>query len=309
MKMPNFLIVGAPKSGTTSLYQYLKQHPKIYLPTKKEPHFFSFEGRTEGFNGPGQAKFMEKRVTKMEDYCALFDKVTDEIAIGEASTSYLYVTEAVARIEQYIPKVKLIAILRDPVDRAFSHYLHHRRNGGEVLLDFAQAIQEEENRIRKNWSPFWQYKRIGFYYSHLKRYFDKFPANQIRVYLYEELRANPTKMVQDIFSFLEVDDTWISETSKKYNLSSLKTVPRNKTIHEFLTQENPIKSAIKQVFPRQLRQQLKKSVQQGNIVKMSNSYKPSIDSEIRKQLIEEYREDILRLQDLIERDLSKWLEV
>ena len=123
--MPNFLIIGAPKSGTTSLYQYLKQHPQIYLPDKKEPHFFSFEGRTQGFNGPGQADFMKKRITKIEDYIKLFENVNDELAIGEASTSYLYIPEAVERIKKYVPEVKIITIIRHPAERAFSDYLQH----------------------------------------------------------------------------------------------------------------------------------------------------------------------------------------
>ncbi|NEO53881.1 MAG: sulfotransferase [Okeania sp. SIO3B5] len=149
MSMPNFLMIGAPKAGTTSLYEYLKQHPQVYLSEIKEPHFFSFEGRTQGFNDPSRANFIRKKVTKIEDYKKLFEEVKDEVAIGEASTSYIYIPEAVERIKKYVPDVKIIAILRNPADRAFSHYLQHRKNGTEVFLDFADALKEEQD-LRKD---------------------------------------------------------------------------------------------------------------------------------------------------------------
>ncbi|MGB3514641.1 MAG: sulfotransferase [Microcoleaceae cyanobacterium] len=308
MTMPNFLIIGAPKSGTTSLYQYLKEHPEIYLPDKKEPHFFSFEGRTQGFNGPSQANFMKKRITKIEDYKKLFEEVNDELAIGEASTSYLYIPEAVERIKKYVPEVKIIAILRHPADRAFSDYLQHWKDGGEVFLDFADALKQEDKRISEGWSPFWQYKGIGFYSVHLKRYFDDFLSEQIRIYLYEDIRDEPLKTVQDIFKFLNVDRNFTPDFSQKYNVSQIKRMPRNTKLHNFLTQDNPIKSFFKVLFPVELRKIITGYIKKKNTVRVSESFKPSLSPQVRQQLLEEYREDILNLQTLIERDLSAWLK-
>lgn len=306
MTMPNFLIIGAPKAGTTSLYNYLKKHPQIYLPKYKEPHFFSFEGESGGFDGPGEQNLLDRLTTDLQTYQSLFDRVKDEIAIGEASTSYLYIPKAPERIKYYIPEVKLIAILRHPVERAYSHYLHHRKGGNEVLLDFAKAIREE-TRKRKKWSPFWHYKTIGFYYTHLKRYLDIFSRNQISIYLYEDLTKDPVKLIQDITNFLGVDSSWTPSLSEKYNVSGLSQIPKNEKVHELLTQENSIKSFLKLLLPFELRQKLKKQVQNINNYKPEQPYKPPLLPEVRQALIAEYRDDILQLQGLLGRDLSQWL--
>ncbi|MDJ1183165.1 sulfotransferase family protein [Roseofilum casamattae] len=305
--LPNFLIIGAPKAGTTSLYRYLNSHPQIFLPEKKEPHFFSFEGRSQGFNGPGQEKFMQKRVTTWADYCRLFSTVNDEIAIGEASTSYLYVPEAADRIQHYLPDVKLIAMLRQPVDRAFSNYMHHYRNGGEIILDFAEAFYAEEQRMADGWSPFWQYKSIGLYARHLQRYFDRFDREQIRVYWYDDFTADPIGVVKDIFSFLNVGDRYLPDTSKRYNVSYVKKEPRSKTIHNLLNRDNVLRSTVKRLLPQQLRQRTRNFLMKQNTAELDKPYQARLSPSIRQSLTQDYHQDILNLQDLLSKDLSAWL--
>ena len=123
MIMPNFLLIGAAKAGTSSLYGYLKQHPQIYMSPIKEPRFFALEGETLNFNGPTRG-INQTSINTLEAYSQLFQKVTTEKAIGEASTIYLSSPKAPERIKHYLPDVKLIAILRDPSERAFSSYMH-----------------------------------------------------------------------------------------------------------------------------------------------------------------------------------------
>ena len=130
MVLPNFLIIGAAKSGTTSLYSYLNQHPQVYFSPFKEPRFFALEGKEVNYQGPSQV-VNQKAINTIDEYEKLFAGVTDEVAIGEASTLYLYSPEAPAKIKQYIPQVKLIAILRNPIDRAYSGYCHLVRDGYE----------------------------------------------------------------------------------------------------------------------------------------------------------------------------------
>src|ERR687883_42510 len=158
--MPNFFVVGAQKAGTTSLYYYLKQHPEVYMSPVKEPHFF--EGMQSEFYRPGR-KVMP--VTCLGDYQALFQGVSNEKAIGEASASCLYSPKAPALLKGAIPNAKLIAVLRNPVDRAYSNFLHCIRVNREPLPSFAGALQAEEGRIRNNWGPLWHYKQKGFYYA------------------------------------------------------------------------------------------------------------------------------------------------
>ncbi len=164
MTLPNFLVIGAAKSGTTALHEYLKQHPQIYMSPQKEPHFFSLEGKKVDFRGPGDKREeqLNNSVTNIEDYRKLFQGVSNEIAIGESSTSYLNNPEAPERIRHYIPNAKLIAILRNPVARAYSSFLHMVQRGYEPLTDFAEALRDEERRIRDNWMGLWHYKQTGF---------------------------------------------------------------------------------------------------------------------------------------------------
>jgi len=161
MNMPNFLIIGAPKSGTTSLAQYLGQHPEVYISPKKEPYFFAFENEQVDFLGPGiQGKdhiINSAVVVDLEEYRRLFQGVSNEVAIGEASTLYLSFPKAAERIKYHIPDVKLIAILRDPADRAYSGFMHSLRDNCEPIADFAQALAAEEERIKLNWGPLWRY--------------------------------------------------------------------------------------------------------------------------------------------------------
>ncbi|MDJ0553302.1 MAG: sulfotransferase domain-containing protein [Microcoleaceae cyanobacterium MO_207.B10] len=303
MVMPNFLLIGAAKSGTSSLYYYLKQHPQIYMPVsrdQKEPDFFTLEGESIERLGPNGKFSMNNAITDLETYQTLFADVKDEIAIGEASTSYIYSEKAPQRIKHYIPDAKIIAILRDPAERAFSHFLFSLSNGREPIPDFAKTLQEEETRIANDFSFQWHHKRRGFYYTQLKRYYHIFDSSQIKVYLYEDLRNDAVSLNKDIFGFLEVDKSFDTNVNKQHNPTR---VPKNQTINTLLNRPNPIKDTIKHFLPTRFRKGV------ADNLKKKNLGKPELPQKIRKQLIAEYREDILKLQDLINRDLSKWLEV
>lgn len=297
--MPNFLILGAAKTGTTSIYRYLRQHPQIYMSPAKEPRFFIFEGETLDFNGPGDKEEIAK--TSLESYQQLFSKVKDEIAIGEATTMYLWSAKAAQKIKHYIPDAKLIVFVRDPVNRAYSNYLHLVQAGREPLSNFAEAIQQEPQRMQNKWWPFWYYKDQGFYYTQLKRYLDLFARDRLKVYLYEDLKSEPLALIQNIFRFLAVDDRFIPDLSEKVRIS--RPIPKNKTLDLLFSQPNPLKSFFKPFIPKNIRQQVTNNIKQKNLIE------PKVSPEIRQQLINEYRDDILKLQDLIGRDLSHWLRV
>jgi hypothetical protein len=303
MVMPNFIVIGAAKSGTSSLYYYLKQHPQVYMPASrdnKEPDFFTLEGESIERIGPNGKHTMKNAITDLESYQALFADVKDEIAIGEASTSYIYSEKAPQRIKYYIPDAKIIAILRDPAERAFSHFLFSLSNGREPIADFGKTLAQEEERIANNWSFQWHHKRRGFYYQQLKRYYDIFDPSQIRVYLFEDITKKPIELTQNIFEFLGVDPSFEPNVKKQHNPTN---VPKNQTLNTLLNRPNLIKDTIKHFLPTGFRQGIADSL------KKKNLGKPELPKKIRKQLIEEYREDILQLQELINRDLSQWLEV
>jgi hypothetical protein len=293
MTLPNFLVIGAMKSGTTALYYYLEQHPQIYMSPVKEPNFFCFEGR-EDLDG--------ESITRIGPYQDLFRHVSSEKAIGEASHCYLYEPKAAARIKYYVPDAKLIAVLRNPIDRAYSHFLHMVRNGTETLADFAQVLQEEETGAYQERGS-QHYIGRGLYYGQLKRYFDTFDRDQVRVYLYEDLSNVPIDTLQDAFRFLGVDDSFVPDISLRRNVSGH---PKYKFLDGFLRRPSPVKHAFKVYLPARLRWRLSKAF---DYLKTRNLAKPPpVQPEVRRQLIGVYRDDILKVQELIHRDLSGWLE-
>ena len=296
MIMPNFLIIGAAKAGTTSLEYYLDQHPQIHMSLVKEPKFFALEGQKLDFQNPDQG-INHFSVTSLEKYRALFQDVSDEIAIGEASPLYLYSPEAPNRIKHYIPHAKLIAILRNPTERAYSSYMHLVREGYETL-SFEEGLREEKRRIQAKWAHLWHYERGGYYYSQLQRYFDTFDRNQIRVYLYENLNDDSIAVVQDIFRFLGVDDSFAPDLTRM-NVSG---IPKSRLLYNFFARKNLVRTILTTLLPMQFRKSISQHIKKWNL-----TANPSISVETKKKLIEVYREDVLRLQELIQRDLSKWL--
>jgi hypothetical protein len=292
MTMPNFLIIGAMKSGTTALYYYLEQHPEVYMSPVKEPNFFSSRGQENAVGA----------VTHIGTYEDLFRGVSGEKAIGEASHCYLYEPRAAAEIRRYIPGAKLIAILRNPIDRAYSHFLHMVRSGTEPLDDFAQALRVDEVGVHKE-RTFQDYIGRGLYYSQLKRYLGTFPREQVRVYLYEDLSGAPISTVQDALRFLEVDDSFVPDVSLRRNVSGY---PKYNTLDRLLRSQSRVKHALKIYLPARLRWRLSEAFDD---LKTRNLVEPPpIQPEVRHQLISVYREDILKVQELIHRDLSGWLE-
>lgn len=301
MTMPNFIIIGAAKSGTTALYKYLQQHPDIFMSGVKEPRFFAFEGESLAFNGPQDhgTRFNTETITDLGLYQSLFDGVKGEAAIGEASPAYLSSAEkASARIQHHIPDAKLIAILRQPAERAYSGFMHTVRNGWETNLNFEQVLTQEDQRIYDNWGPLWQHQSLGFYSLQLNHYYSRFSKEQIRVYLYDDLRQDAQVLMRDIFQFLEVDESFQPDMSKKVNVSG---ITRSQWLRKFLNRPDPIKNALKPFIPNAFRKSLVQKAKTGNLVR------PSISPEVRHHLTQLYRDDILTLQDLIDRDLSIWL--
>ncbi len=271
----------------------------------KELRFFAFEGEDPDFRGPlhrdPETPWANRpwgTVTDLEAYRALFGDVTDETAVGEACPYYLYSEKAPGRIRHYVPEAKLIAILRDTAERAYSHFLMVRKNSHEPLTDFARALDAEEGRIKDNW---WigHYKRMGFYHEQLSRYYELFGAEQIRVYLYEDLNEDPVGMMQSIFRFLEVDDAFVPDTSLRHNVTR---IPRSRALQTFIEKPNPLEPLIKPFLPEGMRKRIRANLHNLNLTK------PPMPEDIREELTEAYREDILKLQGLIKRDLSSWLE-
>jgi hypothetical protein len=274
MTLPNFLVIGAAKGGTTSLYQYLRQHPDIYMSPMKEPNYYTEEDQLFG----------KRSVRTRSEYKRLFDGVKDEHAIGEATARYLNAIGGVGRIHADLPGIRLIATLRQPADRGYSAYLMRFTDSLEWLS--AEEVLQPGN---------YQFES-GLYHAKLRRYFDTFPREQIKVILFDDLIARPQETVQSLFRFLGVDPGFAVDTSIRFNTT---LSPRFVRLTRLF---NATANSVARTAPWASGTGL------GTPLRRLLLRKPDpIPPALRRRLTDQYRDDIIATGELIERDLSHWL--
>lgn len=297
MILPNYLVIGAAKAGTTSLQAYLDQHPDIFVASRREPSFFAHEGETPSFCGPGDEDW--KFVTDLDAYRRLFAGAGDCQAVGEISPRYLYFEKASERIARHVPQARLIAILRHPVDRAYSHFLMNRNRNCEPAATLPEAIALEAERTGRGWGWDWRYVGAGLYHEQLSRYYDRFPQERIRVFLYDDLTADTGAFFAELFSFLGVDPTVRPTTSTRYRAASQ---PRSYVLEGFARRPGSARTALKRMMPVGLRHGVK------SLVMSWNARPPErLDPGLRRALFaEHFAKDCRRLESLIGRNLSEW---
>lgn len=292
MPLPNFLIIGAARAGTTSLYRYLAQHPDVYMSPVKETRFFAVQQRSLDMTDPARATLWADTITCLEDYKALFDGVTTQKAIGEASPLYLgWSQSSAAAIAQLIPDVRLIACVRDPVQRAFSHYVHNVSLGLDSASDFDQALEVDAR------SPHTDYLDQGLYAKHLGAYYARFPPEQIRVYLFEDLAAHTEDVFHDICRFLQIDPGVRVQTAERHNASQPDARPPTR---QRPAGQRPWTAAAARLVARLARGRREPD-------DITSARRLELLPSTRQRLIPFFRDDVLQLQRMLGRDLSAWL--
>jgi hypothetical protein len=210
MALPDFFVLGAPKAGTTALHAALARHPQLYLSPVKEPKFYLTDGESParrgapGQAGPGDRHSAREWVWRREDYERLFDAAAAGLLRGESTPFYLYDREAQRRIRRDVPHARLIAVLRDPVDRAYSNWMHLWSDGLEPIDDFRAAYRAEDARVAAGWAPFWHYRRLGRYGEQLDHLYRLFPREQVHVLRYRDLVEAPVATLDAVCRFLGV---------------------------------------------------------------------------------------------------------
>ncbi len=236
--LPDFLIIGAAKSGTTAIANYLSENEAVFIPQRKECRFLS--QMTPNFKGPADEAVNQSIVTNIEDYVEIFEGSPERALIGEASPDYLFFIEnSLDSINKYYTPEKrphIFVILRDPVQRAYSQYMHFRRDLRESLT-FKDALNEENRRIVMNYEWAWQYKNVGLYSRQIKYLMENYPRDKIHVFIYEDYK-NVIKIKEKIENILNVPTSPIKKVTR-YNVSGIRRYP---LLHDFSKKKMPLKN-------------------------------------------------------------------
>jgi hypothetical protein len=240
---------------------------------------------------------MNNRLVKtINEYCDLY-KSRVEIALGDISPDYLFYHEKVIPriVDKLGTDVNVVAILRNPVERAYSAYLHKVRDMLESL-SFEMALEKENERIESNWEFLWYYKTAGLYSKAIEHYKSVFP--NFKVILFEDLKENPDSVTKELFQRLKVSDA----IDIKYEINNFSGTPKSKFLQRILRNNGKLKEVLLNVFPKNFRKGIKNKLNKINLEK--NKMSP----EIRTSLIEYYKEDVINLGLIIKRDLSSWIK-
>lgn len=297
--LPNFMIIGAAKSGTTSLQAYLDQHPDVFFASCKEPNYFALAGKSVPHPGPAAPDVLYELIYRHcvldhEAYVSLFDAVDDQRAIGEASVRYLYYPDAPARIREALPDVRLIAILREPVSRLYSHYCMNVQYQLEPLSLF-DAIDAEESRRNANWGWDWHYVNVGRYGEQLGRYFETLDRRQLKVFLYDDFVERPLEVYNEVCRHIGVDDQFVPDMSERGKVAYR---PNNLTLDRWLHWPNSVRARLQRHLPRRLVSGVISRLERWNRAPV-----PPLEPGVRRELSKLFRDDVERLEELLGRSI------
>ncbi len=293
MALPNLLIVGAAKSGTTSLHNYLNQHSDIFMCSPKEPHFL--------INKEIGKQRINKGIIALKDYETLFSEKSHLKYRGESSVMYLAFPEiAIKNIKHYLDDdVKIIIMLRNPVERAYSGYQHVKRYNMMENLSFEDALEFGEKRYQevKDFTPASRYLELGNYYNQVNLFKKSF--DDIHIVIYDEYKTDFNEELNKVFDYLEVDRIKIN-TEKRHMVGGWEW--ESDRIKKLMTQQNFLKSVLKFILPfKSLRQYIRARFQIANTKAVK-----AITPETKKWLKEYYKEDVAKLSELLDKNLNHW---
>jgi hypothetical protein len=322
--LPNFFVIGAPRSGTTSVYEYLDAHPDVYMSTTKEPDFFAqpevdavhpLGGEPQERSLVDDAEQSPDLAAQLAPYQKLFAGATGQSRRGEASALYLGHPTAAWHLRSYMPDAPVVVILRNPAERAFSHVVHAKRiyaesgvsspagaEGRTIDEEFERAVKvattEGMPEVTVSEPEIWV--RAGFYHAHLTRWFELFPREQFAIFLFEDLATDAPGVMKTIYGHLGIDVSFKLPTTEAFNAS---VVPKNQRLFQAFTTTNPIMKQAKSLAPPRVRAFAGRTRN-----KYLGGAKPEVEDDLGATLQSIYREDTERLQDLIGRDLTAWLD-
>lgn len=289
---PTVLVIGAMRAGTTTLHDFLGRHPDVWCSPVKEPHRFGFD-RPPVHAGPGDRAFDQQLVLDQVSYEKLFAPGSGSRHRVESSAMYLYLPGTVERIDRELDDVRLIAVLRDPVERAWSGWSYQRMRMFEPVDDFAEALGQEADRISQNWAPIWHYWRAGQYADQLASYRERF-GERLHVAFFEDMRADPAAFTNAIAKFLDLDPVGFPGTLPRTNPSG---IPRLAGVQRLLQSRPGWFSALRRRFPGPV-------VRAGRAVRAWNTGIPvPVDASLVARLRRQAAPGIAALEDILGRSV------
>ena len=302
---PTFVIIGAAKAGTTAMHRFLEKHPQVYMSAEKETHFFALDGRDPGFQAPGDEQHFNRRcIYRPRSYVEQFttpESMSEDVtARGESSPSYLYYPFVAERLAVAKPEIKLIVLLRDPVERAHSSYVHLCRAGSEDAGSFERGLALEDERVAANFSFLWHYRRASRYAEQLKPYFERFPREQILVLHHEDFLARPENVFRRVLGFIGVDPDFTTDLRVKHNVS---VVTRSETLASAIEGVRSVSRLAHRFTPSGPRRYLRERIES------FNKTKPNLSSSLRRRLISDFSEQITGTEELLQTPLDAWRRV
>lgn len=302
MALPDFIVVGAPKAGTTALHAALAQHPALYMSVVKEPKFFLTDGPPPARGGPGDAQTYRENVWRREDYEALFDTAPPGTLCGESTPLYLQDQGAHRRMRSLVPDARLIAVLRDPVERAHSNWTHMWSAGLEPIGDVVQACAEEPRRVAAGWASFWRYIGLGRYGEQLEHLYSVFPREQVLILRYMSLVDQPRQTLDQICRFLGLYEGIISAIPKE----NVTAHPDRTLRYHAMSRALRVASAAGRFLPGTSGTVLTDPLER--MLQRSAPPRKPLTQEEREALLPHFEADIRLLEKITGEDFSDWLQ-
>jgi hypothetical protein len=300
--LPDFVIAGAPKAGSSALHAALAQHPQLFLTTPKEPKYFlCADAPPPLYTGPGDAHSRREWVWRRSDYERLFEPAPDTAMRGESTPFYLMDRSAHRRMRDAIPDARLIVVLRDPVDRAYSNWMHLWVDGLEPEADVLAACEAEEARIAGGWAPFWRYRGLGRYGEQLESLYASYPREQVMVLRYRELVDEPVRVLDEVCRFLEVATGVVSNVPRDNTRPFVRHGPRRAVLSRVIRAG----AGAGAFFSPQLWRRASRPVLRAMHIGQPFD-RPALSADERRTILEPLLPDIDRLEAVTGQDFSDW---
>jgi Sulfotransferase family len=302
-RLPQFVIAGAPKAGTTALHAALATHPALYLSPVKEPKYYLTDGRPPprgGQRGPGDAHSAQEWIWRREEYLALFDGAPTGAVRGESTPFYLYDRAAQARLAADVPAVKVVVVVRDPVDRAYSNWAHLRADGLEPEADFGAAVALEEQRVADGWAPFWHYRGLGRYGEQLRDLYQHVPRERVFLLRYRQLVDTPRETLDRVSGFLGVE-AGVAHTVAPENV---KPFVADTARYRLLSRLARGGAALGAHVPPQVWRQVSRPLTAA--LHAGRAPRPALPVEVRREVLAPLLPDIALLEELTGESFADW---